>query len=100
MPSQIKWLQLFPSLEDLPRKEFRTQAASAFLSISRKVGNLNFVVRSHPFREADRRSHRPQLSRQNRGHRPQLQVRRRASSCKSWKSTEIGLAVSSATLSF
>src|SRR5437773_1304992 len=100
MPSQIEWLQLFPSLEDLLRKVFRTPAASAFLSISPQVGNLNFAVRSHPFREVDRRSHLPQLNRQNRGHRPQLQMRRRASSYRSWKSSEIGLAVSPATLSF
>ena len=32
--------------------------------------------------------------------RPRLQVRKKASSCKSWKSSEIGLTVSSATLSF
>ena len=61
MPSQIKWLQLFPSLEDLLRKVFLTRAASAFLSISPEVGNLNFAVRSHPFRKADRRSHGFQL---------------------------------------
>src|SRR4029077_8853595 len=95
MPSQIKWLRLFPSSEDLPRKVFRTRAASAFLSISPQVGNLNSARRSHPFREADRRSHRLQLDRQNRGHppsprlrrtsQPLLQVRRRASSCRSWR---------------
>ena len=51
MPSQIKWLQLFPSLEDLLRKVFLTQAASAFLSISRQIGNLNFARRSHPLAE-------------------------------------------------
>ena len=67
MPSQIKWLQSFPSLEDLPLKVSLTRAASAFLSISLQVGNLNFAVRSHPFREADRRSHGLQLNRQNRG---------------------------------
>ena len=33
-------------------KVFRTRAASAFLSISRQIGNLNFVLRWHPFREA------------------------------------------------
>ena len=66
MPSQIKWLQLFPSLEDLLRKVFLTWAASAFLSISPQIGNLSFALRSHPCREADRRSHRPQLNRQNR----------------------------------
>ena len=43
MQSQIKWLQLFPSLEDLLQKVFPTRAASAFLSISRQIGNLNFA---------------------------------------------------------
>src|SRR5262249_5518438 len=91
MQSQIRLVQLFPILEALLPKVFRTQAASAFLSISPQIGNLNSAVRSHSFREADRRS--PPLDRQNRGHRPRLQGRRRASLCKSWKSSEIRLTI-------
>src|ERR1700758_5322977 len=77
MPSQIKLLRLFPSLEDLLRKEFPTRAASEFLSISRQIGNLNFAAQLQQSVAMGQRRRRS-LQR----HR-QRQQRRRASSCRS-----------------
>ena len=97
-PVADEWLQLFSGLEDLPRKVFPTRAALAFLSIYRQIGNLNFARRSRPLGEKGRGRPPPELRRTG---RPRLQARRRASSCRSWKSqSEIGLTVSPATLSF
>src|SRR4029077_13402865 len=97
MPSQIKWLQLFPSFEDLLRKEFRTLAALAFLSICQQIGNLNFARRSRPLPRKGR-GHPPSPTLRRTG-RPRLAGRRRASFLRSKKSSEIGLTGSPATLS-
>src|SRR4026207_1109151 len=100
MPPQINWLQLFPSLEDPPRKALRTQAALAYLSIYQQIGNLNFAWRWRPFGDGGRLSHRLELDQENRGRRPRLTARKRASSCRLWKSRESGLTGLSASLSF